>query len=86
MSLRGQKAGTDAIGKNLEERNEVFNDFEVRGDLQSAAEAPSLAPGGGVLLEDGIGETLGDRLLFSILVIFRLQMDGRERRCQISRA
>ena len=77
MSLRGQKAGTDALGKNLEERNEVFKDFEVRGDLQPAAEALSLAPVGGVLLEDGIGETLGDRFLFSILVIFRLHMDGR---------
>ena len=53
VPLRGQKASTDALGKNLEERNGFYNTFEVGGDLHTDAEAPSLAPGSGVLLEGG---------------------------------
>ena len=51
--LHGQKAGTYAIGENLEERNGVLNVFEVRDDLHPDAEVPPLAQGGGVFLEDG---------------------------------
>ena len=53
----------DALGENLEERNGVLNVFEVKGDLQPAAELPPLVPGVGVFLEDICGETLGDCLL-----------------------
>ena len=53
LPLRGQKAGTDALGGNLEEGNGVLNLLEVGGDLDPAAEALPLAPGGGVFIEDG---------------------------------
>ena len=49
-----QKPSTDALGKNLEEGNGVLNVFEVWGDLQPAAEAPPLAPGSSVFLEDRV--------------------------------
>ena len=45
IALYGQKSGTDTLGENSEERNGIFNAFEVRGDLQPAAEALPLAPG-----------------------------------------
>ena len=35
----------------MEGINGVLNFFEVKGDLQTAAEVPPLAPGGGVFLE-----------------------------------
>ena len=63
LPLRRHKAGTDALGENLEERNGVINDFEVREDLYLAAEAPPLAPGGGIFIEDGCREPFGDGLL-----------------------
>ena len=47
----GQKSFMDALGKNMEERNWVFDAFEVRGDVKPDAEVPSLVPGGGVFLE-----------------------------------
>ena len=37
LPLRGQKAGADALGENMEESNGVLNVFEVRGDLHPAA-------------------------------------------------
>ena len=37
----------------MEDGNGVLNILEVRSDLQPAAEAPPLAPGGGVFIEDG---------------------------------
>ena len=40
LPLRGQKSGTDTIGKNLEEGNGVLNVLEVGGDLEPSAEAP----------------------------------------------
>ena len=80
--MRGQKASTDALVENMEERNGVLNVFEVGGDLQPAVEVPPLAPGGGVFLEEGCGETLGNCLLLSMLVRFRLNIDGRESRRQ----
>ena len=52
LLLRGQKSGTDTLGGNLDERNGVFHDFEVGGDLQPSAEALPLAPGGGVFIEN----------------------------------
>ena len=61
LPLRRQKSGTDALGK-------VLNVPEVRGDFQPAAEAPSLVPGGGVFLEYGGIEPLGDCLLCSMVV------------------
>ena len=68
IPLRGQKYGTDALGKNLEEQNGVFNAFEVGGNFQPEVEAPPLAPGGGVFLEDGGREALGYCLLCIIVV------------------
>ena len=59
LPLREQNAGTDAPGKKLEEVNGVLNVLEVGRDLDLAAEAPPLAPGGGVFLEGGGRETLG---------------------------
>ena len=82
LPLRGQKAVTDTLGENLEEKNGVLNVFEVGGDLQPAAEVPPLAPGVGVFLEDVCGETLGYCLLCSMVVRFRLQADGRGSRRQ----
>ena len=83
MPLRGQKAITDAIGKNMEEENGFFNAFEVWGDLYPAAEVMPLAPGSCNLLEDGIGETLSDRCFCSILVRLCLHTDemGSRRQC-----
>ena len=52
LPFRGQKAGTDTLGENLEEGNGVLNVLEVGGDYQPAVEALPLAPGGGVFLED----------------------------------
>ena len=46
-----QKAGTDVLGENLEERGVVFDALEVRGDVHPAAETPPLVPGGGVFIE-----------------------------------
>ena len=66
----------------MEERNGVLNVFEVRGDLQPAAEMPPLEPGGGIFIEDGCVETLGDRLLCSMVVRFCLHVDGRGSRRQ----
>ena len=54
LPFSGQKSGTDVLGKNVEERNGVINVFEVWGDFQPAAEAPPLAPGSSVFLEDGV--------------------------------
>ena len=51
LPLSGRKSGTDALGKNLEGGNGVLNVLEVRGYLEPAAEAPPLAPGGGVFLD-----------------------------------
>ena len=51
--MLGQKAGTDGLGFVLEEGNGVLNVIEVGGDLELAAEAPPLAPDGGVFLEEG---------------------------------
>ena len=65
------------LGKNLEEGNGVFNVFEVGGDLQPDVEALPLAPGGGIFLEDGCIETLGDCLLFRMVVSCCLNLDGR---------
>ena len=50
--MRGQKAGTDVLGEKLEKGNGVLNILEVGGDLDPSAEAPPLAPGGGVFIED----------------------------------
>ena len=63
LPLHGQKSGTDALSKNLEEGNGVLNILEVGGDLEPAEEALTLAPGSGVFLEDGGREPLGDCLL-----------------------
>ena len=82
LPLRGHKDSMDALGENLEERNGVLNVFEVRGDLQPAAEVPPLAPGSGVFIEDVCGETLGDCLLCVMVVIFHLHADGRGSRRQ----
>ena len=51
--LRVQKAITDTLGRNLEERNWLFNAFKTKRDFQTAAEALPLAPGCGLLLEEG---------------------------------
>ena len=61
----------------MEERNGVLNVFEVGGNLQPAAEVPPLEPGGGIFIEEGCIETLGDRLLCIIVVRFHLHADGR---------
>ena len=66
--LRGHKDSTDALGEKFEEGNWVLNVLEVRGGLDPASEAPPLAPGGSVFLEDVGRETLGDFLLCSMLV------------------
>ena len=55
LPLRGQKAGTDALGENMEERNGVLIVLEVGGGLQQAAEVPPLASSSGVFLDDGWG-------------------------------
>ena len=60
----------------MEERNGVLNVFEVRGDLQPAAEVLPLEPGVVVFIEDGCIETLGDRLLCSMVVRFCLHILG----------
>ena len=52
IPLRRHKSGMDTLRENLEEQNGVFNAFEVGGDLQPDIEAPLLAPGGGVFIED----------------------------------
>ena len=62
----------DALGENMEEWNGVLNVLEVWGYFLPAAEAPPLAPGGGVFLEDSVQETLVDCLLNSIVVSCRL--------------
>ena len=66
----------------MEERSGVLNVFEVGGDFQTAAEVPPLEPGGDVFLEDGCIETLGYRLLCSMVVRFCLHVDGRGSRRQ----
>ena len=83
LPLQIQKAGMDALGENLEERNGELKVFEVQGDLQPAVEVPPLTPGGGVFLEDVCGETLGDRLLYGTVVTFLLHADvrGSRRQC-----
>ena len=53
LTLHGQKAGTDVIGKTLEEGDGVLNVFEVGSNFQPAAEAFPLVPGGAVFLVDG---------------------------------
>ena len=50
--LRGQKAGTGALGENLEERYQVSDVVDFRFDVHSAAKVPPLTPGGGVFLEE----------------------------------
>ena len=82
MTLHGQKVGTDALGENMEEGNGVFNVFEVGGNLQLAAEAPPLALGGGMFLEDIRGETLVYFLLCSMVVSCSLHADSRGSRRQ----
>ena len=77
LPLRGQKVEMDALGENLEERNGVLNIFEVGGGLQTAAEVPLLASSGAVFLEDGCRGTLGDCLLYRMVVSFRLHANGR---------
>ena len=61
----------------MEEQNGDFNAIEVRGDFQLAEEAPPLALGGGVFLEDSGVEALGYRLLCRNLVRCCLYTDGR---------
>ena len=51
LPLRRQKAGTDALGENLEERNGILNVFEVRGNFQPATEGTPLAPFDGIFIE-----------------------------------
>ena len=80
--LRRQKAGTDALGENLEEGNGVLNFLEVEGDLEIAAEAPPLAPGVGVFIEEGGREPLYYCLFCSMLVSCCLYPDGRGNRLQ----
>ena len=58
----------DTLRENLEEGNWVFDAFKVRGNVQSSAEALSLALGGRVFLEYCRVEALGDILLCRILV------------------
>ena len=65
------------LGENLEEGNGFLNVLEVGGDLQAAAEVPPLASGGGVFLEDGGREFLGDCLLCSMVLSCRMHPDGR---------
>ena len=77
LPLRRQKASTYALGENMEERNGVLNVLEVGGDLQPATEVLPLAPGSGVFIEDGSGETFGDCLLCIIVVSCCLHADGR---------
>ena len=72
----------NALREILEEGNGVLDVFEVEGDLKPAAEVPPLEPGIGVFLEDVCGETLGDRLLCSMVVRFRLHVDGKRSRSQ----
>ena len=80
LTLRGQKAGTDVLGGNLEEGNGVLNVLEVGGDLEPVAEAPPLEPGSGVFIEDGGIEPMGDCLLCSMVFRCCLHPDGRWRR------
>ena len=82
IPMRGQKSGTYALDKNLEERNWVFYAFKVRVDVQPAAEALPLAPGIGVFIVYYGGEALGDLFMCSIVVICCLQSDGRGGRRQ----
>ena len=82
LPLRRQKAGTEVLSKNLEERNGVLNVFEVGGNLKPAAEALPLAPGEGVFLEDGCEEPIGDCLLCSMVFRCFLHPDGRQSRHQ----
>ena len=72
LPLCGQKSSTDVLGENLEKGNGVLNVLEVGGYLQPAAEAPPLAPGGGIFLKEGDQETLDDCLLSIIVVSCRL--------------
>ena len=60
LPLRRQKAGTDTLGENLEEGNGILNVLKVLGDLEPAAEAPTLVPDGAFFLEDGGREPLGN--------------------------
>ena len=66
----------------MEERDRVFDVFDVRGDVQPDAEASPLAPGGGVFLEDCQREALGIFFLCSIVVIYYLHTDRRWSICQ----
>ena len=66
--LHGRKAGMNTLGKNLEEMDQGFDTFEIRGDVQPDTEAPPLAPGDCVFLEFCRREALGDCLLCSIVV------------------
>ena len=69
----------DALRKKLEEGNGALNVLEVSDNFQPAAEALLLVPGGGVFLEDGCREPLGDCLLCSVVVSCCLQTFGRRR-------
>ena len=82
LPLFRKKSGMDALDKNYEERNRVFNGFKVGGDFQPAAEAPPLALGVGVFLEDGGIKALGDCLMCSIIVSCYLNLYGRGSRQQ----
>ena len=53
FTLCGQKASKDMLGETFEEGNGVLNGLEVGVDLQPAAEAPPLVPGGDVFTKDG---------------------------------
>ena len=52
LPFRGQKAGTYALGQNMEKGNGVLNVFEFGDNLQPAAEVPPLVPGSGAFIED----------------------------------
>ena len=82
LPLRVNKASADTLEENLEEDNGFLNVLEVGGDLQPAAEAPPLVPGGGVFIEDGGRGPLSDCLLCSMVVSCCLHQYGRGGRHQ----
>ena len=59
IPMRGHKSGMDALGENLEEGTWVIDDFKIRGDVQTDAEALPLAPSSGVFIRYYGREALG---------------------------
>ena len=72
-----QKAGAQAIGEYIEERDGIPNALEVVCYFHPFVVLAPLDPGGGMFLEDGGREAMQQRFLCSMEIGRRLHPDGR---------